>query len=122
MQVLDEVVGNRVVKNTADAILIIVERDKGFATPTLTENFGTFKGVGMRDTVYLLACSDTVSIIGVLDIVKLLELTPLFPSQSVPEVRGMILFYHLRLEKSISIKNSAPRKKCGEKYRFLWLC
>ena len=58
----------------------VIERNNRFATPTFTEYFGTFKGVGMRDTVHLLARSDAVGVVGVLNVVKLLKLPPLFPN------------------------------------------
>ena len=98
--------------NTTNAILIIVERNERVVTPDLTEDLGAVAGIGMENTIYLLACSDAVCVVGIFNVVKLFELTSLFPSQSMTEVRGMILFYHLRLEKSN--KTSAPRKKCGE--------
>ena len=80
LQVLDEVVGNIVIKNTAYGILVIVKRDKRISVPSLTKNLGAVKRVGMENTVDLLAGSDAVGIVGVLDIVKLLKLTSLFPS------------------------------------------
>ena len=88
LQVLDEVVGNRVVENPANAVLVIIERNKRIISPSLTENLSTVKRVGMANTVYLFARSDAVCIVGILNVIKFLELPSLFPSQSVTEVGG----------------------------------
>ena len=45
LQVLDEIVGNVVVKNTANSVLIIVERNKRIAVPSLTKNLSAVKGI-----------------------------------------------------------------------------
>ena len=86
LQVLDEVVGNRVVENPANAVLVIIERNKRIFSPSLTENLDAVKHVGVENTVHLFACSDAVCIVGILDVVKLLELPSLFPSQSMSEI------------------------------------
>ena len=103
LNILDEVVGNRVVKNTAYGILVIVKRDKRIAVPSLTENFGTVERIGVENTVNRLARSDAVCIVGVDIVVKGLKLTSLFPSQSMTEVlnRVAIIVYVTK-----SIKNS----------------
>ena len=80
LQVLQEVVGSTIVENTAYGILIIVERNERVVTPDLTEDLGAVEGIGMENTVYLLACSDAVGVVGILNVVKLFKLPPLFPS------------------------------------------
>ena len=64
LQVLDEVVGNRVVENSANAILVIIERNKRIFSPSLTENLGAVKRVGMKNTIYFFARFDAVDIVG----------------------------------------------------------
>ena len=86
LQVLDEVVGNRVVENPANAVPVIIERNKRIISPSLTENLSAVKRVGMKNTIYFFARSDAVCIVGILNVIKLLELTSLFPSQSVTEI------------------------------------
>ena len=86
LQVLDEVVGNRVVENPANAVLVIIERNKRVFSPSLTENICAVKRVGVENAVTLFARSDAVCIVGILNVIKLLELTSLFPSQSVTEI------------------------------------
>ena len=41
LKILDEVIGNVVVEDTANAILVIVERNESIAIPSFAENFGT---------------------------------------------------------------------------------
>lgn len=86
LQVLDEVVGNVVIKNTAYSILVIVERNESVTIQSFAEDLGTVKGVSMENTVDLLAGSDAVCIVGVFDVIELLKLTALFPSQIMTEV------------------------------------
>ena len=86
LQVLDEVVGNRVVENPANAVLVIIERNKRVFSPSLTENLGAVNGISMENAVTLFARSDAVCIVGILNVIKLLELTSLFPSQSMSEI------------------------------------
>ncbi len=64
LQVLDEVVGNRVVENPANAVLVIIERNKRIFSPSLTENLSAVKRVGMKNTIYFFARSDAVCIVG----------------------------------------------------------
>lgn len=64
LQVLDEVVGNRVVENTANAVLVIIERNKRIISPSLTENLSAVKRVGVENAVTLFARSDAVDIVG----------------------------------------------------------
>ena len=94
LKILDEVVGNIVVENTANAVLIIVERDKRIAVPSLTENLGSVKSIFVLDTIYNLRGTNAVCIVGILNVVKLLELTSLFPSQVMTEVGGGVALTH----------------------------
>ena len=64
LQVLGEVVGNRVVENPANAVLVIIERNKRVFSPSLTENLSAVNGISMENTVYLFARSDAVCIVG----------------------------------------------------------
>ena len=86
LQVLDEVIGNGVIENPANAILVIIERNKRVFSPSLTENLSAVKRVGMKNTIYFFARSDAVCIVGILNVIKLLELPSLFPSQSMSEI------------------------------------
>ena len=90
LKILDEVVGYVIVENTAHAVLVIVERNKRIAVPSLAENLSSVKRVLVLYTVYSLARSDTVCIVGVSVVVKRLKLSALFPSQSVTEIRGRV--------------------------------
>ena len=67
LQVLDEVVGNRVVENPANAVLVIIERNKRVFSPSFTENLCAVKRVGMKNTIYFFAFFarfDAVDIVG----------------------------------------------------------
>ena len=86
LKILDKVVGNIVVENTANAVLVIVEGNKSIAVPSLAENLGAVKCVSMENAVDLLARSDTVCIVGVFDIIEILELTPLFPFKCMSKI------------------------------------
>ena len=64
LKILDEVVGNRVVKNATDRIFIVIQRNECIATPRLAENLCSIKRVSVENTVYLFARSDAVDIVG----------------------------------------------------------
>ena len=81
-----EVEGFIIEDNTANAVLIIVERNECIIAPSLAQNLGSVKGVGMLDTVYSLTCTNAVCIVGVSVSIKRLQLSSLFPSQCVTEV------------------------------------
>ena len=87
LQVFDEVIGNVVEENTTNAILIIIERNKGIAIPGLTKDLCSVESIGMKNTVNLLACSDAVCVVGISIAVKALELSAFLPSQSMTEIR-----------------------------------
>ena len=85
LKVLDEVVGNVVIKNTAYSILVIIERNERVVTPSFTENLGSVKNIFVLYSVDSLARSDAICIVGILNVIKLFELSSLFPSQRVTE-------------------------------------
>ena len=90
LQVLKEIVCVVVVDNTADGILVVVERNKGIVTPGFLEYLSSVKSVLVLNAVYSLACSYAVGILGICITVKLLELASLFPSQSMTEVLNRV--------------------------------
>ena len=99
LQVLYEVVGNVVVENTANAVLVVVERNESVAAPCLTENLGTVESIGVENTVYLLARSDTVRVVSLVNdssirLDEFFELSALFPSQVMTEVGGGVALTH----------------------------
>ena len=95
LKILDEVVGNGIVDNTTDRILVIVKRNECIAVPNLAKNLSSIKRVGMENTIDLLAGSDAVCIVGVGIVIKGLELSAFFPSQSVTEVGGTVIVFLL---------------------------
>lgn len=64
LQILNEIVGNIIVENTANAVLVIVERNERVVPPSLTENLSAVKRVGVENAVTLFARSDAVDIVG----------------------------------------------------------
>ena len=93
LKILDEVVGNRVVKNATDRIFIVIQRNECIATPRLAENFRAVKGVGMLNVADCFARPDTVGVVGVNIVVKGFQLSVFFPGQSMTEVRGRKTFF-----------------------------
>ena len=56
LQILDEVVGNSVVKNTANAVLVVIEGNKSISIPSFAEDLGTVESiahVGMLKLYYI---------------------------------------------------------------------
>ena len=86
LKILHEVVSKAVVYDTAYALFIIIKRSEGVAIPGFLENLCTVKSIFVLYTVYSLACSDSVSIVGIRVFIKGLKLTSLFPSKIVAEV------------------------------------
>jgi hypothetical protein len=86
LQVLDEVVGNVIVENTANPVLVIVERDKRIAVPSLTKNLGTVESIFVLDTVYNFRGTNTICVVSIGISVEALELSTFLPSQSVTEI------------------------------------
>ena len=86
LQVLEEVIRFAIILDTAYRIFIVIHRDNGVAAPRFFEDFGTVQNKGMLDSIYSLTRSDPVGIVGVLGIVKGLELSALLPSQRMTEI------------------------------------
>ena len=86
LKILEEVVGNVIVDNTANAVLVVIKRNKSIVIPSFTEDLCTVKSIGMLCAINSLARSDTVCIVGVGVTVKRLELSSLFPCQCMTEV------------------------------------
>ena len=81
-----EVVRSIIVDNSANAFLVIINRNKRIAAPTLLQDLGSVENVGVLDTVYRLARSDSVCIVGIGIRVKSLKLSSLSPK--LKYVRG----------------------------------
>ena len=77
LQVLEEVIRFAIILDTAYRIFIVIHRDNGVAAPRFFEDFGTVQNKGMLDSIYSLTRSDPVGIVGVLGIIKGLELSAL---------------------------------------------
>ena len=78
LQILDEIVGRAVVDDTANTILVVIERNKRIAIPYLAENLGAVQRVGMLYTVNSLRGTDTIGIVGVGVSVEGFKLTVLY--------------------------------------------
>ena len=85
-KILEKVVGVAIILDTAYSIFIVIHRDNGVATPRFFQNFSPVKGIGMHDAIYSLTRSNPVGIVGVLGIIKGLELSALFPGQGMAEI------------------------------------
>ena len=98
LQVLLEVVGLTVVDNTADRILVIIQRNQNILislrnliiVPALTQDLGAIQDVIMLDTCDRLADSDAVGSVGVGVAVKGLKLAALLPGQCMTQIGGGI--------------------------------
>ena len=86
LQILLEVKRLVVIDDAADAVLVIVERNKRVIAPFFPEDFCPVKRVSVPHAAYRLACADAVCVVGILDIVKGLELSALFPRQRMTEI------------------------------------
>lgn len=88
LQILVEVEILAVEADTADGLLIVVQRNQHILAPGFPEDLGTIQHILMPDTIDSLAGTDTVGIVGIGNAVKRLELAALFPGQGMAEVRG----------------------------------
>ena len=86
LKILEEIIWYIVVDDSANTVFVIVHRDESVAAPRFFEGFGTVQNKGMLDSIYSLTRSDAVGIVGVLGIIKGLELSALFPSQRMTEI------------------------------------
>jgi len=116
LKIFDEVVGRIVVNDTTYAFLIVIERNQRVTSPRFTENFCTIERIGMLYTVNSLARSDTVCIVGILDVIEPLKLSALFPSCRCAEVVGRVAvcIFIISYQPLFVKKNSAPSiNACG---------
>lgn len=65
LEILPEVERLVVVNDTADAVLVVVQRGQRIAVPSLPENLRTFQQILVADFVDRFAGADTVGIVGV---------------------------------------------------------
>ena len=86
LKILEEIIWYIVVDDSANTVFVIVHRDESVAAPRLFQDFSPVKGVMMHYSIYSLTRSDAVGIVGVLGIIKGLELSALFPSQRMTEI------------------------------------
>ena len=124
LQVLLEVVGLTVVDNTADRILVIIQRNQNILVslclliivPALTQDLGAIQDVIMLDTCDRLAGTDTVGIVSVGVAVKLLQLAALLPGQLMAQIGKrialLVTVYNYSSGMSISEKQPHP-ERCG---------
>ena len=124
LQILLEIVGLAVVDDTADRVLIVIQRNQDILislrslviVPGLTQDLGAIQDVIMLDTCDRLAGTDTVGVVGVGVAVKLLQLAAFFPSQGVTEVRNEVALltpvYNYFSGMSILEKQPHP-ERCG---------
>ena len=90
LQILHEVVRNIVVKDTADRILVVIQRSQDIAIPLFPQDLGAVKGIGVLDTVNRLAGADAVGIVGVRVRVEALKLSAFLPRKSVAEISDRV--------------------------------
>ena len=99
LQILLEIVGLAVVDNTADRVLIVIQRNQNILislsnliiVPGLTQDLGAIQEVIMLDTCDRLTGTDTVGVVGVgdcgfVDLNELLQLTALLPGQLMAQI------------------------------------
>ena len=67
LKILDEVVGNVIIEDTANAIFVIVERNKSVTPPSFAEDLCSVESISVFNSVNSLTCSDTVGIVSIVD-------------------------------------------------------
>ena len=85
--------GNTVVNNTADRVLIIIERNKSIIAPGFTKNLSTVEGIFVFYSADGFAGSYTIRIVSILNIIKGFKLTSLFPNEIMTEVADGVTLY-----------------------------
>ena len=90
LQVLLEVEVLAVEADTADGILVVVQRDQHILAPGLPEDLSTVQCIGMGYTIDCLGSTDAVGVVGIGNAVKGLELAALSPCQRMTQIRGRI--------------------------------
>ena len=81
-----EIICRVVVDDTADTVLVVVQRNQGTVTPGFLQNLGAVQEIGVLNAANRLARADAVGIVGVGVVIKGLELASLFPGQIMTEV------------------------------------
>ena len=124
LQVLLEVVRFTVVDNTADGILIVIQRNQNILislrnliiVPALTQDLGAIQNVIMLDAAHSLAGTNTVGVVGIGVAVKPLQLAALLPGQLMAQTGGritlLVTVYTYSQGMSISEKQPHP-ERCG---------
>ena len=124
LQVLLEIIGLAVVDNTADRVLIVIQRNQNILislssliiVPALTQDLGAIQEVIMLDTCDRLAGTNTVGVVGVGVAVKLLQLAALLPGQLMAQISErialLVTVYNYFSGMSISEKQPHP-ERCG---------
>ena len=90
LQIFLEIERLIVVHDTADAVLVVIQRDNGVVVPFFAEDFGAVEGVNMIHTVNSLARADAVGVVGIAVAVERFQLPTLFPCQCVTEIRSRV--------------------------------
>ena len=124
LQILLEVVGLTVVDNTADRVLIVIQRNQNILislclliiVPALTQDLGAIQNVIMLDAAHSLAGTNTVGVVGIGVAVKPLQLAALLPGQLMAQTGGritlLVTVYTYSQGMSISEKQPHP-ERCG---------
>ena len=91
LQVLVEIVCRVIVDDTANAVLVVVQRNQRAVTTGFLQDLGSVELVGVQYAVNRLACADAVGVVGVthdgaVGLGKSLQLAALFPRQGTTEV------------------------------------
>ena len=90
LQVLLEVEVFAVEADTADGILIVVQRNQHILAPDFPEDLGAVQNEIVPDTIDGLAGTDAVGVVGIGVAIKGLELAALFPCQGMAKVRNRV--------------------------------
>lgn len=85
LQVLVEIVRYIVVDDTADRVLVVVQRNQSTVAPGFLQDLGTVELVGVQYAVNRLACADAVGIVLFLLYNKLQALSILGQYRTPPE-------------------------------------
>ena len=134
LQVLEEVVGNIIVDNTADRILVVVQRRQNVSVdlvniiviPTFAQDLRSVKGIFVLNSVYGFRGANTVCIVGVVNdssirLNELLKLSALLPGQRMTQVVDRVALYSIisSLPEKVN-KNSAPQNEVRRKLYKGW--
>ena len=90
LQIFLEVIGFIVIHDTADAVLVVIQRDNGVVVPSLAQNLRAVEGIGVFDTTHSFRGTNPVGVVGIAVAVERLELPSLFPRERMPKVCGRV--------------------------------